>query len=51
MITPAGLTGIYNPSFDVTPAELITAIATEKGVAVRTGATPQKDTFDLSGVV
>ncbi len=50
MITPAGLTGIYNPSFDVTPAELITVIATEKGVAV-TGAGPQKDTFDLSGVV
>lgn len=27
------LEGIYNPSFDVTPAELITAIVTEKGVA------------------
>ncbi|PPR05836.1 hypothetical protein CVT26_010116 [Gymnopilus dilepis] len=35
MITPTGLEGIYNPSFDVTPAELITAIVTEKGVAVK----------------
>ena len=25
--------GVYNPSFDVTPAELISAIVTEKGVA------------------
>lgn len=48
MITPVGLTGIYNPSFDVTPADLITVIATEKGVAVRTVA---ETTFDLSGVV
>jgi methylthioribose-1-phosphate isomerase len=48
MITPSDLEGIYNPSFDVTPAELITAIVTEKGVAVK------KDghlVFDLSGVV
>lgn len=38
MITLSGLRveGLYNPSFDVTPAELITAIATEKGVAVIT---------------
>lgn len=35
MITPRGLHGIYNPSFDVTPADLITAIVTEKGVATR----------------
>ncbi|KAF8464590.1 Methylthioribose-1-phosphate isomerase [Kalaharituber pfeilii] len=27
--------GVYNPSFDVTPAELIDAIVTEKGVAVK----------------
>lgn len=48
MITPRGLDGIYNPSFDVTPAELITAIVTEKGVAVkRDGET----IFDLSGIV
>lgn len=26
---------VYNPSFDVTPAELISAVVTEKGVAVR----------------
>ncbi|MFR4037309.1 MAG: hypothetical protein ACLTZT_05655 [Butyricimonas faecalis] len=24
---------VYNPAFDVTPAELITAIITEKGIA------------------
>ncbi|KAF7315504.1 Methylthioribose-1-phosphate isomerase [Mycena indigotica] len=48
MITPPGLTGIYNPSFDVTPAELITAIVTEKGVATRQ---PGELTFDLSTVV
>jgi methylthioribose-1-phosphate isomerase len=27
--------GVYNPSFDVTPAELISALVTEKGVAIR----------------
>ena len=47
MITPEGLDGIYNPSFDVTPAELITAIVTEKGVAVKGG----DGKFDLSSVV
>lgn len=51
MITPEGLDadplGIYNPSFDVTPAELISAIVTEKGVAVK----GKDGTFDLSGVV
>jgi translation initiation factor 2B subunit (eIF-2B alpha/beta/delta family) len=26
---------VYNPSFDVTPADLIAAIVTEKGVAVK----------------
>jgi methylthioribose-1-phosphate isomerase len=30
--TPEGV-GVYNPAFDVTPAELITAIITERGVA------------------
>ena len=30
-VTPAGV-GFYNPSFDVTPSELISAIVTEKGV-------------------
>ncbi len=47
MITPEGLDGIYNPSFDVTPAELITAIVTEKGVAVK----GSNGKFDLSNVV
>jgi methylthioribose-1-phosphate isomerase len=30
-IAPAG-TEVFNPAFDVTPAELITAIITEKGI-------------------
>ncbi|KDQ57830.1 hypothetical protein JAAARDRAFT_69908 [Jaapia argillacea MUCL 33604] len=48
MITPPDLEGIYNPSFDVTPAELITAIVTEKGVAVKAEGAKA---FDLSQVV
>ncbi|KAJ8590234.1 putative translation initiation factor [Rhizopogon salebrosus TDB-379] len=48
MITPSDLEGIYNPSFDVTPAELITAIVTEKGVATRKEG---ETSFDLSGIV
>lgn len=48
MVTPEGLEGVYNPSFDVTPAELITAIVTEKGVAVKEEG---KDYFDLASVV
>ncbi|KIP04206.1 hypothetical protein PHLGIDRAFT_129654 [Phlebiopsis gigantea 11061_1 CR5-6] len=47
MVTPEGLTGIYNPSFDVTPAELITAIVTEKGVAVKEAGSAR---FDLGQV-
>ncbi|KAH7888515.1 hypothetical protein F5I97DRAFT_1853215 [Phlebopus sp. FC_14] len=45
MLTPGDLDGIYNPSFDVTPAELITAIVTEKYVAVKSEG---KTTFDLA---
>ena len=48
MVTPEGLEGVYNPSFDVTPAELITAIVTEKGVAVKE---PGQKHFDLSSIV
>jgi methylthioribose-1-phosphate isomerase len=48
LITPSNLDGVYNPSFDVTPAELITAVVTEKGVALRKQGS--KD-IDLSGVV
>lgn len=48
MITPEGLDGVYNPSFDVTPAELITAIVTEKGVAVKRDG---ESTFDLTSIV
>ncbi|KAI0305735.1 hypothetical protein B0F90DRAFT_1910769 [Multifurca ochricompacta] len=47
MITPEELDGIYNPSFDVTPAELITAIVTERGVAVK----GSEGRFDLNSVV
>lgn len=32
MVTPKGV-GVLNPAFDVTPAELVTAIITERGVA------------------
>ena len=45
MVTPEGLEGVYNPSFDVTPAELITAIVTERGVATRPEG---QKVFDLS---
>ncbi|KZP04077.1 hypothetical protein FIBSPDRAFT_968436 [Athelia psychrophila] len=50
MVTPEGFKpeGVYNPSFDVTPADLISAIVTEKGVATRGKG---QLVFDLSGVV
>jgi methylthioribose-1-phosphate isomerase len=31
-VTPKGVS-VFNPAFDVTPAELVTAIITERGVA------------------
>jgi methylthioribose-1-phosphate isomerase len=31
-VTPKGV-GVFNPAFDVTPAELVTAIITERGIA------------------
>jgi methylthioribose-1-phosphate isomerase len=31
-LTPKGV-AIFNPAFDVTPAELVTAIITERGIA------------------
>ena len=50
MFTPPGFDAdsIYNPSFDVTPAELITAIVTEKGVATRNEG---EEVFSLSSIV
>jgi len=48
MITPSDLEGVYNPSFDITPADLITAIVTEKGVAMKRAG---KLVFDLSSIV
>lgn len=50
MMTPPNIdleSGVYNPSFDVTPAELITAIVTEKGVAIK----GDNGEFDLSTIV
>lgn len=44
VITAAAGIGTYNPSFDVTPNELIDAIVTEKGVAVK----GPDGSFDLS---
>jgi translation initiation factor 2B subunit (eIF-2B alpha/beta/delta family) len=41
---PQELQQVYNPSFDVTPAELIAAIVTEKGVAER----PTSGVYDMS---
>ena len=48
MVTPEGLEGVYNPSFDVTPASLITAIVTEKGFAVKKSG---EEAFDLTPIV
>ncbi|TFY64107.1 hypothetical protein EVJ58_g2839 [Rhodofomes roseus] len=48
MVTPEDLEGVYNPSFDVTPAELISAIVTEKGMAVKADGASG---FDLSSIV
>ncbi|OAD79457.1 hypothetical protein PHYBLDRAFT_179107 [Phycomyces blakesleeanus NRRL 1555(-)] len=42
--TAAHGVGVWNPSFDVTPSELISAIVTERGVAVKT---PGKSEFDM----
>lgn len=38
---------VWNPAFDVTPANLITALITEKGVITKTG----NDSFDINGFV
>ncbi|MGM7645899.1 S-methyl-5-thioribose-1-phosphate isomerase [Nocardia sp. JW2] len=40
---PAG-TAVFNPAFDVTPADLVTAVVTENGVVYRNA-----DTFDGNG--
>ena len=42
-IAPEG-TEVYNPAFDVTPAELIAAIVTERGVI----RNPSKETILLA---
>ncbi|XP_043708102.1 methylthioribose-1-phosphate isomerase-like [Telopea speciosissima] len=38
---------VWNPAFDVTPASLITAIITEKGVITKTGS----DSFDIKDFI
>ncbi|KAF9114999.1 S-methyl-5-thioribose-1-phosphate isomerase [Mortierella sp. AM989] len=38
--------GVWNPSFDVTPAELISAVVTEKGVVLKEDGVQQ---FDMKG--
>ncbi|KAI2619485.1 methylthioribose-1-phosphate isomerase [Hypomontagnella submonticulosa] len=38
--------GVWNPAFDVTPAELIDAVVTERGVVVKGG----DGTFDFKGI-
>ncbi|KAI8646338.1 S-methyl-5-thioribose-1-phosphate isomerase [Parasitella parasitica] len=43
--TAAAEIGVWNPSFDVTPADLISAIVTEKGVVVKKEG---KNTFDMA---
>lgn len=40
--------GVWNPSFDVTPAHLISGIITEHGVIERR---PQQDSFDVEGFI
>ncbi|OMH85992.1 Methylthioribose-1-phosphate isomerase [Zancudomyces culisetae] len=45
-VSPFGDFEAYNPSFDVTPCELITAIVTEKGVITKDASTGQ---FDVKG--
>ncbi|KAJ1643480.1 S-methyl-5-thioribose-1-phosphate isomerase [Coemansia asiatica] len=45
-VAPLG-TRAWNPSFDVTPAELVSAIVTEKDVFVKA---PGKNVFDLAGL-
>lgn len=43
--TAAQNIGVWNPSFDVTPASLISAIVTERGVVVKSEG---KDVFDMA---
>ncbi len=47
LIAPEGV-GVYNPAFDVTPAEHITAIITERGVICPAGR--ERIAAALSGV-
>lgn len=46
-VAPSGIS-VWNPAFDVTPANLITAIITEKGVITKKDAST---TFDIKGFV
>lgn len=46
-VAPSGIS-VWNPAFDVTPANLITAIITEKGVITKKNSST---TFDIKGFV
>lgn len=46
-VAPSGIS-VWNPAFDVTPANLITAIITEKGVITKKDSS---STFDIKGFV
>lgn len=46
-VAPSGIS-VWNPAFDVTPANLITAIITEKGVITKKDSST---TFDIKGFV
>jgi methylthioribose-1-phosphate isomerase len=46
-IAPAAELAVWNPAFDVTPAELIDAIVTEKGVVVK----GENGKFNFSGLM
>lgn len=48
LLTPAGA-AVHNPAFDVTPAELVTAIITEVGVLRPPYGPAIRDAFDAAG--
>jgi methylthioribose-1-phosphate isomerase len=47
-VAPAGVS-VYNPAFDVTEAELITAIITEKGLIERPDSDKIRKIFEITG--
>lgn len=47
-LAPEGI-GVWNPAFDVTPANMITGIVTEKGLVGKRAGSPQE--FDVAGLL